>query len=217
MVKKELRRNNKYVVTDILLKISNLKKLSLNEFLVLMYLDNNYSDSFELELMSECLGIDNNSCLEAFNSLVMKSLVTIESKKTDTGKYKEIVSIDNIYNIVELEDNNVVVNDNTDIFNTFEKELGRTLSSYELEMINGWLLSGSSEELIIGALREAIFNGTTGFRYIDRILYEWEKNGFKTMEDVNNHMKNKREERIKGNEELIKKEQDLLDYDWLND
>ena len=216
MVKKQVRRNNKFVVTDILLKIRDIKKLNLNEFLVLMYLDNNFSDNLEIELMSECLQLENNICLEAFNSLVMKGLVVIESKKGDNGKYKEIVSIDNIYNIVELEDNNVT-KDNSNIFSIFESELGRTLSSYELEMINGWLVSGSSEELVIGALREAIFNGTPAFRYIDRIIYEWEKKGFKSMEDVNNHLKNAREKRINGDKEILKKEFDVLDIDWLNE
>ena len=180
-----------------------------------LYLDNNYSDKLEIDIMSNCLSIDSNSCLEAFNSLVMKGLVSIESKKGDNGKYRDVVNIDNIYNIVELDDNNVVA-DNKDIFNIFERELRRTLSSYELEMINGWLLSGTSEDLVIGALKEAIFNGTTGFRYIDRIIYEWEKNGFKTMDDVNNHLKNKREKRINGDKKILKKEQEVLDYDWLN-
>ena len=73
---------------------------------------------------------------------------------------------------------------NTNLFSLFEQELGRTISSMELELINGWLSNGTSEELVLGALREAVYNGVTSFKYIDRIIYEWEKKGFKLMEDV---------------------------------
>ena len=33
-------------------------------------------------------------------------------------------------------------------------------------------------------LKEAIYNGISNFRYIDRILYEWNKKGLKNKEDV---------------------------------
>jgi len=211
MVKKELRKSNKFVVTDTLLKLKDIKELSLNEFLILMYLDNNYTDKLEVDIMSECLSIDSNSCLEAFNSLIMKGLIVIESKKDSDNKITELVNIDNIYKMVELEENNKN-KDNSDIFLVFEKELGKPLSSYELETINGWIESGTSEDLIIGALKEAIFNGTSSFRYIDSIIYNWEKQGLKNMDDVNNHVKNRRKE----NKDKFNKNENLLDYDWLN-
>ena len=42
-----------------------------------------------------------------------------------------------------------------EIFKIFEEELGRTLSQTELALINGWLISGTKEELVIGALKES--------------------------------------------------------------
>ena len=66
-----------------------------------------------------------------------------------------------------------------------------------------------NEELIILALREAIYNGVNNFRYIERIINEWNKKGIKTKEDVE---KNKQEFKNKN-----KKKQELFDYDWLND
>ncbi len=211
-----LKKEHKFVVTDVLLKLVKTKDLSLNEFLVLMYLDNNYSDNFEIELMSEALSLEANLCLEAFNSLLMKGLVSLDSKKDENDKYKEVVSIDNVYRLVEMEEDNNV-DDGTELFNIFEEELGRTLSQTELALINGWLMSGTKEELIVGALKEAIFNGVNSFRYIDKIIYEWEKKGFTSMEEVNEYLKNRRTERNKDNKEIIKREQEVLDYDWLND
>jgi DNA replication protein len=85
----------------------------------------------------------------------------------------------------------------------------------ELELINGWLISGTPEEIVLGALREAVYNGVTNFRYIDKIIYEWEKKGIKTMDDVTAHMKNRREEMSKD-KVITDREQKIADYDWLN-
>lgn len=214
--KGRLKKERKFVVTDVLLKLAKVKDLSLTEFLVLMYLDNNYSDNFEIELMSESLNLDAEVCLESFNSLLMKGLVSLDSKMDENDKYKEYVSIDNIYKIVDLEEEKVT-SEESEIFKVFEEELGRTLSQTELALINGWLMSGTKEELIISALKEAIFNGVTSFRYIDKIIYEWEKKGLKSAEEVNDYLKNRRTERKKDNKIIDKREQEVLDYDWLND
>jgi DNA replication protein len=87
------------------------------------------------------------------------------------------------------------------------------MSSMELELINGWLSNGTPEEIILGALREAIYNGVNNFRYIDKIIYEWEKKGFKTMDDVNNYLESNRKD--KKSNKLRKEEENILDYDWL--
>jgi len=214
--KGRLKKERKFVVTDVLLKLAKIKDLSLTEFLVLMYLDNNYSDNFEIELMSESLNLDAEICLESFNSLLMKGLVSLDSKMDENDKYKEYVSIDNIYKIVDLEEEKET-SEESEIFKVFEEELGRTLSQTELALINGWLMSGTKEELIISALKEAIFNGVTSFRYIDKIIYEWEKKGLKSAKEVNDYLKNRRTERKKDNKIIDKREQEVLDYDWLND
>ena len=166
--------------------------------------------------MSDSLNLDAEVCLESFNSLLMKGLVSLESKMDENDKYKEYVSIDNIYKIVDLEEEKVT-SEESEIFKVFEEELGRTLSQTELALINGWLMSGTKEELIISALKEAIFNGVTSFRYIDKIIYEWEKKGLKSAEEVNDYLKNRRTERKKDNKIIDKREQEVLDYDWLND
>ena len=96
----------------------------------------------------------------------------------------------------------------TNIFDLFEKEFGRTLSSMEYEIIGAWLEANFTEELITLALKEAIYNGVTNLRYIDKILYEWQKKGIKTKEDV-----------TKQREKFTKKEkkEEIFDYDWLNE
>lgn len=214
---KRVLRSKKFVVTDVLTKLAYEKNLSLNEFFVLMYLDNDFSDSFEVELMSKTLGIDVTDAMEAFNSLMIKGLVALDSIKGSDSRFNEVVNLDSVYECASEELNSEVVKEKKDdIFKVFERELGRTISSMELELINGWLISGTSEEMVLGALREAIYNGVSNFRYIDKIIYEWEKKGFKSMKDVDNHLKMRRESKSK-NSVITKKEQDILDYDWLDD
>ena len=65
--------------------------------------------------------------------------------------------------------------------------------------------------MIIGALKESIYNGVTSLRYIDKVLFEWHKKGFKTIEDVNNHIRNNKEE------DSTLCETKVLNYNWLDE
>ena len=209
--------SKKMVLSTYLIKVALDAKLNLNEFLVLVYFDNCFNSSLDIELISNTLGLDEASTMEAFNGLMIKGLVNIESRKDVENRMHEVVTMCGVYDLV-CDDALEVVQEEvkTDIFKTFEKELGRTISSMELELINGWLTVGVPEEIILGALREAVYNGVTSFKYIDRIIYEWDKKGFKTMDDVNKHLMNRREMKS-NNESISKKEQEVADYDWVNE
>lgn len=209
--------SKKLVINDYLIRVALSNNLNLNEFLVLAYFDNSFNKIFEIELVSKSLGLEMNVAMEAFNSLMIKGLVTLKSVKDDQSRYNEVVSLDGVYkSVLETTEEDRKMDVQTDIFRSFESELGRTMSPMELEIINGWLDIGISEEIILGALKEAIYNGVSNFRYIDKIIDTWSKKGFKTMDDVNNYLKNRKEEKDK-NKEISKKEQEILDYDWLDD
>jgi len=209
--------SKKMVLSTYLIKVALDAKLNLNEFLVLVYFDNCFNSSLDIELISNTLGLDEASTMEAFNGLMIKGLVNIESCKDLENRTHEVVTMCGVYDLV-CDDALEVAQEEvkTDIFKTFEKELGRTISSMELELINGWLTVGVPEEIILGALREAVYNGVTSFKYIDRIIYEWDKKGFKTMDDVNKHLMSRREMKS-NNESISKKEQEVADYDWVNE
>jgi DNA replication protein len=71
------------------------------------------------------------------------------------------------------------------MFVKFETEFGRPLSPMECETISGWLDQDKyPEELIEAALKEAVFAGKVHFRYIDRILLEWNRNLVRTPEQA---------------------------------
>ena len=98
----------------------------------------------------------------------------------------------------------------TAIYDKFEKEFGRTLSPMEYEIIGAWLDDGYSEQLVELALKEAIYNGVTSLRYIETILYNWRKKGYKTKEEVQSA-------KIKARESKKEEVKDVFFYDWLND
>lgn len=208
--------SKKLVINDYLIKVAVEKDLSLKEFLVLVFFDNSFDNSFDVDVIANTLGINIDDTMEAFNSLMIKGLVSLDSVKDLENRNMEVVNLDGLKKmIVKKVLESEREEQKEDIFKVFESELGRTINSMELELINGWLMAGTSEEIILGALREAVYNGVTSFRYIDKIIYEWEKKGFKTMDDVNKHMRSRREENIKDKEKT-KKASDVLDYDWID-
>lgn len=79
-------------------------------------------------------------------------------------------------------------NGGKDIFSIFENEFARPLTPMELETISGWIDQDQyKEELILMALKEAVFAGKVHFRYIDRILLEWSRNRVFTVEQAKEH------------------------------
>jgi len=205
----DIYKSKKYVTNSTYIKKALELNLSLEEFLMLTYFDNDYDGFLDMDKLCINTGIKIDEAYKIFNSLVSKKLITIETKKDIENRMIENVSLENFYNMLsEEKKQDEQDKKKTDIYSVFEHEFARTISSMEYEIINAWLEKGFNEELIIGALKEAVYNGVTNLRYIDKILYEWNKKGFKKMADVNSHITKKEEK--KDNHELF-------DYNWLED
>ena len=110
--------------------------------------------------------------------------------------------------------NNTSKSDDSNIFEIIEKEFGRTLSPMEYEIIKAWLDGGFSEELIKEAIKEATMNNVSNLRYIDKILFEWNKAGIKNSADVEKNRKKRIETREKHDENI---DMDIIDYNWFDD
>ena len=59
------------------------------------------------------------------------------------------------------------------IYQSFEKLLGRSLSPVEISKIHEWVSYGYSDKLIIDALKEALSKGKKSLRSVDKILLSW--------------------------------------------
>ena len=143
------------------------------------------SKTYNPKQISKDLDLKKEAVLEIINTLAEKGLISIEIAKINNVR-SDVINLDLLFEklALKLMNHNTNETKDNDIYEIFEKEVGRGLTPMEFEIINGWLDIEYSKELIICALREAIYNGTTSFRYIDRILFEWNKKGIKTKEDV---------------------------------
>ncbi|MFA5603708.1 MAG: DnaD domain protein [Bacilli bacterium] len=190
---------------------SNYKKLNIKdeELILIIYLLNDSNKVYNPKKISEVLNIETGKVLEMVNELTIKDILSI-TVKIENKIHVEYLSIDNLYKKLAF----LIVNDkevetvNTNIYDNFEKEMGRPLSPIEYELISGWQVNKVSDELILLALKEAVYNGAVSLRYIDRILYDWTKKGIKTGADVNLE-----KQKFKKKKDTP----DIFDYDWLND
>jgi len=206
----EILEDKKLVISTLIFNAVKDLRLSLNEFMILVYFDNDLHKTLDLDIIGESLHMEEKETFEAFNGLLNKKLITLDTKNDIEGRITEVISLKNLYDLVGED---VVIKQKkeqkVDIYKTFETEFGRPISSMEYEIINAWISNGTSEELILGALKEAIYNGVNNFRYIDKIIYEWGKKGFKSMCEVNEHLTKRKE--------LSNTSAALFDYNWLDD
>lgn len=185
--------------------ISNYTKLNISEqelILIILLLNEPYNP----KSLAQTLSKEVKDVLELINSLSEKGLLKLELQKINNLNV-EVINLDYMYEKLALLIMGKETKEST-IYDQFETELGRTLSPMEYEIITGWL-KDNSEEIILLALKEAVYNNVSSMRYIDRIVSEWHKKGIKTKEDVE---KSRKEFKNKKNKKI-----ELFDYDWLND
>lgn len=198
--------NNHLIIPNYFIKYYKKFDLENNELLMLIYLLNcNEKLILDNKKISKDLYLEENEVLNIISSLIEKNYISIEMSKNN-GIIEEYISLDLFYEKINscLIENDKKDN-SSDIYSKFEKEFGRTLSPVEYETISKWIESNIPLELIEAALKEAILSGVNSIRYIDKILFEWNKKGYKTSSDIIN--KNKKDEYI----------EEIYDYDWLNE
>ena len=203
-------KNKDYIIRPFLFKIIKENNLDINETLLLIYLTNQEHPELDLNLINQITSLDRNEIMASFSSLTAKGLISTNISK-DGDRVSEEISLDGIYKIAASNINKKVIkNTEKNIIELFESELGRPLSPMEYEFINAWINSGMNEDLIREAIKEATYNGVSNLRYIDKIIYEWTKKGYKTVEDVINN-------RFKREEKEDNKDNFFFEYNWLDE
>ena len=202
-------KTNNIVIPSYLLKTYKKLNISEKELIFLSYLIT-FNDKvlFDINKFSICTALSVPEIMELIDSLISKNIITMVTDKKETGMIREYLDISSLYDkiiVMILNESETESKETSTIYDVIEKEFGRCLSPIEYETIKGWLDSNISEDLIKEALKEAILNGVNNLKYIDRILYEWNKKGYKKPSDVVKKRQVK-EEKI-----------DLFDYDWLDE
>ena len=214
MLKKELmeqlNNENHYTVPKYVLTYSKELGLDMNSLILLIYFLNKPNKMiFDYKKIISELNFTEKELLNALSTLKDKNILLILMEKNDSGILEEKVDISLFYDIIfsNILNNKDEEKNEKDLYDTFEKEFGRTLSPMEYEIINSWLEQGINRELILSALKEAVFNGVNNLRYVDKILYEWNKKGIKKVDEIK--VSNKKIE--------DDKEDSSYEYDWLNE
>ena len=214
----EILKKGNFVVPLYLFQLRDKFNIEFNEFIFLVYLTN-LGDKiiFNPNSLASNLNLTLEEVLSYIDTLTEKGYITIEVIKNDKNVMEEYIVLDLFYekltNIMIDDINKSKIEDekNSNIFEIIEKEFARPLTSIEYEIISAWLEDGTKEELILEAIKEAVFSGVCNLRYIDKILYEWGKKGIKTAKDVEKN-------RTEFKEKQEKKEKlELFDYDWFDD
>ncbi|TCS84180.1 DnaD domain-containing protein [Tepidibacillus fermentans] len=231
----ELLEEGSTTISNLLL--SHYKELGLSdqEMMLIIHLlyyqgkGNSFPAVTELERR---MTLNTEEMMRLLQRLVRQNYIRIDEKKDEvTGILSEVYNLTPLYQklihlmihqyqkqqieIRQQEKKEEVIN----IFQTFEQEFGRPLSPMEIEMINTWIDQDHySIELIHYALKEAVFSNKLSFRYIDKILFEWQRKNLKTVDQIKLHLKKFREKQptIKNQPFEEKKEYPEFEfYNWL--
>lgn len=206
----QINNENHYTIPKYVLTHAKDFNLDVNSLILLIYfLNQKNKDIFNYKKIIEDLNFSEKELFDSISLLKDKKLISIQMEKNDSGVLEEKLDVSSFYDIILSKFINESDNEeeNSNLYDSFEREFGRTLSPMEYDIINSWLEAKIDKGLIIEALKETVFNGVSNLRYVDKILYEWNKKGIKKPSDINR----KREEtKDDGKEEYF-------EYDWLNE
>lgn len=219
----DILQDGNIVVPLYLLKRYKELKLSLDEFIFIMYLQK-YGNPilFDPSKFSNELNLSLEEIMFLVGSLTEKGILQINSSENDKGIVEEKLSLDGYYSrlnvliIGDIEKKKEKKKEDSDsIYSYLEQKFGRTLSSLDYEIIQTWLESNYNEDLIKCAVDEAVSNGVSTLKYIDRILYEWGKTGIEKVSDLDKRKKSKsspKQEKIDDDIDL-----GIMDWDWFDE
>ena len=208
---------------------SNYKKIGLTdmECMFLLHIHAFINKGIEFptsEQISERMLLSVEQCAQMIGSLIHRGYLSIIKGNTETGIYYEKYSLKPLWeriidsqSLIEKKDEEVQQkNEEGALFSIFEQEFARPLSPMEREMLTMWIDHDHHKPTVIkAALKEAVISGKMNFRYIDRILFEWKKNGVQTVEQAYEYAKKFRKPKQKQPTEDKRSSEAIPFYNWL--
>lgn len=182
----ELIKSENIIIPKYVIKECSKFDLTLDEFLLLIYLYNKNNMIYDPELLSNELGLTIDNVLIGIDSLTTKGLVSLDSFTNSNNILEEKINLDVFYDKLTMSiinELNEEEESNNDIFSLIEKEFERKLKPVEQERVIS-LQQDYSDELIKEALNEAVLAGTLDIRTIDKVLFDWKRQGVKTVDDI---------------------------------
>lgn len=180
------------VINNLLISHYQQVGMTNQEFLMFIqvksYMDRGH-DFPDINQIAKNMGESEQSIYQLLHELIAKKLLEINSVKGEDSLTHDVYDFSLLYKklaVAVKQAEEVTVKQTKDssrkqLFTQIETEFGRTLSPIELETIGKWLDEDHYQpDLISLALKEAVLNQVYNFKYIDRILINWEKNHIQT-------------------------------------
>ncbi len=182
------------VIPLYILKCFKQLNLTMDEFMFLMYLYNKQDKiDFNPEKIASDMNIDLMEVMGYISVLSDKGYLSLDILKSENNILEEVINLSHFYekiSMILLNNNGEETIESTNILQYVERELGRSISNIEIEMIEGWIKNNISEDLIKEAIKIAINDGVYSLKYIDRILFDWKARGYRDLNDLHQEIKN---------------------------
>ena len=208
------KSGNLVLPSDLLLHYNQLFSSS-DDFLVwqFFYLQNTTAlGELSPSQIAEKIGKNVTEVNQAISRLTEKGLLqyrTIELNGEIEVIFDATLALERLDQLFEKHAPNQVQsapNDLKILVDTFQQELGRLLSPFEIEDLEKSLKEdGTSADLIKEALREAVLNGKPNWKYIQAILRNWRHEGIRSVAQV----EAKRQEREATNPQNVQVSSDF--------
>ena len=208
------KSGNLVLPSDLLLHYNQLFSSS-DDFLVwqFFYLQNTTAlGELSPSQIAEKIGKNVTEVNQAISRLTEKGLLqyrTIELNGEIEVIFDATLALERLDQLFEKQASNHVQsapNDLKSLVDTFQQELGRLLSPFEIEDLEKSLKEdGTSADLIKEALREAVLNGKPNWKYIQAILRNWRHEGIRSVAQV----EAKRQEREATNPQNVQVSSDF--------
>ena len=208
------KSGNLVLPSDLLLNYNRLFSSS-DDFLVwqFFYLQNTTAlGELSPSQIAEKIGKQVSEVNQAISRLTEKGLLqyrTIELNGEIEVMFDATLALERLDQLFGKQETNQVQsapNDLKSLVETFQQELGRLLSPFEIEDLEKSLKEdGTSADLIKEALREAVLNGKPNWKYIQAILRNWRHEGIRSVAQV----EAKRQEREATNPQNVQVSSDF--------
>lgn len=207
---RDLFQSGETVLSNFLLK--NYRKIGLsNEELLLYVLIKRHATLVvpmpEITKLQELTGYSQQELFELFHQMIQKKLakitkVEINHQPVDaydfTPMYEKLALL-NEHQEKQADTSQsaptpaVTEQQRQSVFESIEKEFGRTLSPLEMESISQWIdLDHYSPKIIELALKEAVLSQVYNLKYMDRILRSWEQMHLTTPQQIEENARKRR-------------------------
>lgn len=167
----------------LLLEYYHKLNISENELTVILMIDHLIDQKNTLvtpDLLSMKMSLSTKEIDKIYVNLVERGYLTFSSGKNMKVSlkplYKKLYDVFQVSVAKEHENQSSQEKSNylKNLYSTFEKELGRTLSPLEISLITDWVEMDFSSEMIINALKESLSQGKKSLKNVHKILLQWQ-------------------------------------------